>query len=470
MAEMKNCLDEHIAALISNGREAMNRFQEEDQNGVDMAVRALAWAIYKPENSRLLAEMAVQDTGLGNVESKVIKNTRKTFGTLRDLLRAKTIGIIENKPELGIVKYGKPVGVVGAICPSTNPSATPANKAMMAVKGGNAVIIAPSPAGYATTAKTVEFMRTELNKSGFPPDLVQVLPSPVNKEATQKLIEKVDLAVVTGSQNNVSRAMRSGTVAIGVGPGNVPVIIDQSADLDDAARKITMSKIFDNATSCSSENALVILDSVYEKAINALLNEGGWLCTLEQKKKVQEKLWVNGVLNRNVIAKDAHIAAEVFDLPPEARKSKFFMVEEKEIGSKGSFADEKLSLVLTLYRARNFDDALRITKEILEVKGKGHSVGIHTADMENANKIAQTTDVVRVLVNQAHTFGNGGGFDNSLPFTLSMGGGTWAGNTISDNLNYKHFINITHLVTTIEPDKPTEEELFGPLWQKVGCE
>ena len=465
---MENRLDQQIETLISKGRLAMDLFRCENQDSVDMAVRALAWAIYKPENSRLLAEMAVKDTGLGNVESKVTKNTRKTFGTLRDLLRAKTIGIIESNPELGMVKYGKPVGVVGAICPSTNPSATPANKAMMAVKGGNAVIIAPSPAGYGTTAKTVVFMRAELKKAGFPPDLVQVLPSPVNKEATQKLIEKVDLAVVTGSQNNVARAMRSGTVSIGVGPGNVPVIIDQSADLDDAAKKIAMSKIFDNATSCSSENALVILDIVYEKAVQALTKEGGWLCTPEQKGQVQEKLWVNGVLNRNVIAKDAHIAAEVFGLPPEARKSKFFMVEEMEIGNKGSFADEKLSLVLTLYRAQDFEDALRITREILEVKGKGHSVGIHTADMENANKVAQTTDVVRVLVNQAHTFGNGGGFDNSLPFTLSMGGGTWAGNTISDNLNYKHFINITHLVTTIEPDKPQEEELFGPLWNKVG--
>jgi len=467
---MENKLDQQIDTLIDKARVAMDLFRGEDQDNVDMAVRALAWAIYKPENSRLLAEMAVKDTGLGNVESKVTKNTRKTFGTLRDLLRAKTIGEIENKPELGLIKYGKPVGVVGAICPSTNPSATPANKAMMAVKGGNAVIIAPSPAGYVTTAKTVEFMRAELENSGFPPDLVQVLPSPVNKEATQKLIEKVDLAVVTGSQNNVSRAMRSGTVSIGVGPGNVPVIIDQSADLDDAAKKITLSKIFDNATSCSSENALVILNNVYEQAVQSLTKEGGWLCTPEQRMKVQEKLWVNGVLNRSVIAKDAHIAADVFGLPPEARNSKFFMVEEKVIGGKGSFADEKLSLVLTLYRAKDFEDALRITKEILEVKGKGHSVGIHTADMENANKVAQTTDVVRVLVNQAHTFGNGGGFDNSLPFTLSMGGGTWAGNTISDNLNYKHFINITHLVTTIEPDKPTEEELFGPLWQKVGYE
>lgn len=461
-------MEEQIDALINRGREAMDLFQKADQDQVDIAVRALAWAIYQPEHARLLAEMAVQDTGLGNVDSKIMKNTRKTFGTLRDLLRAKTVGIIESNPEKGIVKYGKPVGVVGAICPSTNPSATPANKAMMAVKGGNAVIIAPSPAGYGTSAKTVEFMRSELKSLSYPQDLVQVLSHPVNKEATQMLIEKVDLAVVTGSQNNVSRAMRSGTVSIGVGAGNVPAIIDDSADLDDAAKKITMSKIFDNATSCSSENAVVIMDSVYEKAIDSLIRAGGWLCSPTEKTKVEEKLWINGVLNRKVIAKDARIAAEVFDLPPAARNSKFYMVEEETVGGKGGFADEKLSLVLTIYRARDFEDALEITREILEVKGKGHSVGIHTTNPENASKVAENTDVVRVLVNQAHTFGNGGGFDNSLPFTLSMGGGTWAGNTISENLNYRHFINVTHLVTTIEPDKPEEEELFGPLWKILG--
>ena len=174
--------------------------------------------------------------------------------------------IIEELPEKGLVKYAKPVGVVAAVCPSTNPAATPVNKAMMAVKGGNAVVIAPSPAGYGTTARTVDLMRAELRKGGHPEDLVQILPSPVSKELTQTLMEASDLVVCTGSQNNVRRAYSSGTVAIGVGAGNVPVIIDSTADLDDAAEKICASKIFDNSTSCSSENSVIILDDVYEEA------------------------------------------------------------------------------------------------------------------------------------------------------------------------------------------------------------
>ncbi|MGB7183855.1 MAG: aldehyde dehydrogenase family protein, partial [Burkholderiaceae bacterium] len=282
------------------------------------------------------------------------------------------------------------------------------------------------------------------------------------------LMNQCDLVVVTGSQNNVKRAMQSGTVAIGVGAGNVPVIIDSTADLDDAAVKITESKIFDNATSCSSENAVVILDDIYDDAIAALQRAGAYRCSPREKDNVAKTLWQGGNLNRHVIAKDADVSAEILGLDEPAKSAKYFLVEEGNVGGKHSFADEKLSLVLTVYRAKDFNDAKRIVREVLNVTGKGHSTGIHTRDMAHAAQLADETDVVRVLVNQAHTFGNGGSFNNSLPFTLSMGGGTWAGNTISDNLNWSHFINKTFLVTTIAEDKPSEDALFGSHWDKFG--
>ncbi len=457
-----------VAGLVAKARAAMEVYENDNQARVDEAVTALAWSLYKPEHARRLAELAVQDTGLGRVDSKVVKNQRKTFGTLRDLLRVASVGVIDEDPARGLVTYGKPVGVVGAVCPSTNPAATPVNKAMMALKGGNAVIIAASPAGAGTTAAAVALMRDELATCGHPRDLVQMLPEPVTKETTQALMEQVDLVVVTGSQNNVRRAMRSGTVAIGVGAGNVPVIIDESADLTDAAQKIAASKTFDNATSCSSENALVILDSVYEEAVKALQQAGGWRCSADEKAKVAATLWHKGALNRAVIAKDAVVLARQCGLPAEAEGARFFMVEADAVDGKGGFADEKLSLVLTLYRASDFEAAKTTVRDILEVTGKGHSVGIYTKDRTHAKELAAETAVVRVLVNQAHTFGNGGGFDNALPFTLSMGGGTWAGNTIADNLNYRHFINTTFLVTTIAEDKPSEEALFGAYWAKYG--
>ena len=461
-------IQETVGNLIDRARAAMQAYDNTDQARVDDAVTALAWSLYQPAHARELAELAVADTGLGNVESKVTKNTRKTFGTLRDLLRVRSVGVIEEDTGNGMVKYGKPVGVVAAVCPSTNPSATAVNKAMMALKGGNAVIVAPSPTGAKTTQRTVDLMRAELARAGHPEDLVQILPQPVSKELTTELIARADLAVVTGSQNNVRRAMQSGTVSIGVGAGNVPVIIDDTADLDAAARMIRMSKCFDNATSCSSENSVIILDAVYDKAIAALEQAGAWRCSPDEREKVRATLWQNGALNRAVIAKDAEVLADVFDLPEQARKAAFFLVEEEKIGGKHSFADEKLSLVLTVYRARDWADAKRIAHDVLGVCGRGHSVGLHSTDRDRAADLAQSAEVVRVLVNQPHTFGNGGSFENALPFTLSMGCGTWAGNTIDENLNWRHFINVTHLVTTVAEDKPSEAELFGPYWERHG--
>ena len=462
------CFKPAIDDVMRRARTAFASFRDVSQERVDEAVRAVAWAIYKPEHARKLAELAVADTHLGNVADKIVKNQRKTFGTLRDLLRARSVGVIEEDKAKGIVKYAKPMGVVAALTPSTNPAATPVNKAMMALKARNAVVIAPSPLGYETTKLTVDFMRAALEAVGLPADLVQILPPPATKDSTDALMKAADLVVVTGSQDNVRRAAMSGTPAIGVGAGNVPVIIDETADLADSARKIRASKIFDNSTSCSSENAVVILDSIYDGAIAALKNVGGYLCTGQEKAAVQHALWHDGKLNRNLIARDANILARAFGLPAEAERADFFMVEDAGTGKAHPFSGEKLSLVLTVYRAKDFAAAKEQVSAILDYQGKGHSCGIHTKDMAHARELAEDLDVVRVLVNFAHTFGNGGGFDSGLGFTLSMGCGSWQKNNISENLNYRHFLNITHLVTVIPEDKPNEEELFGPHWTKYG--
>ncbi len=456
------------ADLVARGRAAMAAIAGYDQEATDDLVRALAWSLYRPEHAASLAALAVSDTGLGNVGDKILKNQRKTFGTLRDLCRAKTVGIIETDAARGLVKYAKPIGVVAAVTPSTNPAATPVNKAMMAVKGRNAIIISPSPLGWQTTARTVEFMRAELARIGAPADLVQILPAPGSKARTEALMQAADLVVVTGSQDNVRRAYRSGTPAIGVGAGNVPVIIDETADLAAAASKIAQSKCFDNGTSCSSENALVLLDEIYAPAIRALEAVGGYLCTAEEAARIQAILWTDGSLNRDLIARDAARLAAAFALPDAARQARFFMVEETGVGRAHPFSGEKLSLVLAIYRAADLDTAIGRVRDILAYQGRGHSCGLHTREPDRAHRLARELDVVRVLVNFAHTFGNGGGFDSGLNFTLSMGCGSWQKNSISENLNYRHFLNITHLVTPIPPDQPSEEELFGPLWEKFG--
>jgi sulfoacetaldehyde dehydrogenase len=454
--------------LVRRGRAAQAIFAHADQAHTDEAVTALAWAVYNPAHAKELAELAVADTHLGNVPDKIIKKQRKTFGTLRDLMRVKSVGIIEEDKKRGLVKYAKPVGLVCAITPSTNPGATPVNKAMMAIKGRNAIIIAASPAGIQTTLKTVDYMRAELRKVGAPEDLVQILPPPASKDMTQALMQAADLVVATGSQDNVRRAYSSGTPAIGVGTGNVAVIIDETADLDDAAKKICASKIFDNSTSCSSENSVIIVDAVYDRMIAALERAGGYMTSPADKSRIQAALWPDGKLSRTLIARDADILARGFGLPKDAESKKFFMVEETGVGRDFPFSSEKLALVLTVYRAEDFDAAIVQANDILAHQGRGHSVGLHTKDMDRARKLAEQADVVRVLINQAHTFANGGGFDTGLNFTLSMGCGTWGGNSITDNLNYMNFLNITHLVTTIPEDKPSEEALFGGYWAKYG--
>ncbi len=468
MQSRESDAEKMAADLMSRARIAQTMFADAGQARVDEAVRAVAWSLYKLEHAKALAELAVEDTGLGNVPDKIIKKQRKTFGALRDLLRVKSVGEIERDDKRGIVKFAKPMGVIGAITPSTNPGATPVNKVLLAIKGRNAVIVAPSPLGYRTTSMVVELMRNGLAQIGLPKDLVQILPSPVTKDTTQAIMEAVDLVVVTGSQDNVRRAYRSGTPAIGVGAGNVPVIIDETADLASAAQKICASKIFDNATSCSSENSVVIVDAVYDAAIAALKAAGGYLADSPQKAKIQSELWKKGKLNRNLIARDMPILAKGLGLPVEAASAKFILVEETGIGPQFPLSGEKLALVLTVYRAPDFRAAKETVRQILDYQGRGHSMGLHTTNMARATELAEDLPVVRVLVNFAHTFGNGGGFDSGLEFTLTMGCGSWQKNSISENLNYKHFLNITHLVVPIPEDKPSEEELFGPHWARYG--
>jgi len=472
LAQSSASEDAIVTDLVGKARIAMAEYAREIEAGgqarIDEAVTALAWSIYKPENAKRFAEVAVEVTGIGNVESKIIKNQRKTFGTLRDLLRAKSTGIIEEVPERGITKWAKPVGVVAAGTPSTNPSATPVNKAMMALKGGNAIIMAPPPNAWDATNPVIEEMRAVLKHIGLPEDLVQMLPKPITRPLTTRLMELADLVVVTGSQKNVTNAYKSGKPALGVGLGNAPVIVDSSADLDEAAHKIMLSKTFDNATSCSSENSVVIVDDIYDAMIEAFKRQGGYMAASEERSRIVERLWVNGQLNRSVIAQGPAALVKEFELSEAANDCKFVMAEETGIGKEHPLSGEKLSLVLTIYRAKDFADAKKRVKDILDYQGRGHSCGIHTKNMDNARDLAADTDVVRVLINQAHTFGNGGGYDNGLPFTLTMGCGTWQGNSIDDNLSWRNFVNITHLVNTIPEDRPEEEELFGTYWAKYG--
>ena len=461
-----------VAAFVDRARAAQAAAEGYDQARVDELVTAAGWAIVHPEHNRRLAELAVRDTGLGNVADKIAKNRRKTIGLLADLAGAKSVGVIAELPELGITEIARPVGVVGALTPSTNPGATPANNIINALKGRNAIILAPSPKGHSTGALLVEYIHTELDRVGAPRDLVAQLPSPVTREMTFELMRQVDLVVATGSQTNVRAAYESGTPAIGVGAGNVVVIVDETADTADAAGKIAASKMFDHATSCSSENSIIVVGDAYEPMLAALQAVGGVRLDADERSRLAEAMFSNGKLVPQFTAQSAPSIAQRAGLArPELQRAGFLLVEETGTGAAHPFSGEKLSPVLTLYRAADFASAAELAQGILRYQGLGHSVGLHTMRADRALQLGLALPVCRIIVNQSHCFATGGSFDNGLPFSLSMGCGTWGRNSISDNLNYRHFLNITRIVRPLDVPRrePSEDELFGAYRRRHGA-
>ncbi|CAN1539113.1 PutA NAD-dependent aldehyde dehydrogenases [Burkholderiaceae bacterium] len=455
-----------VEQLVARARVAQKSFEQFNQSEVDLVVEAVAWAILEPTRNQALAELAVLDTGLGNVADKFKKNYRKTLGLVRDLKNAKSVGLLSHDAASGLSEYARPVGVVAAITPSTNPGATPINKILNALKCRNAIILAPSPKGQTTCARLLEFVHDQLDLVKAPRDLVQVLPSPITKDATHELMRLADLVVATGSQANIRAAYASGTPAFGVGAGNVLVVIDELADLDSAAKKIAQSKTFDNATSCSSENGVVICTPVYAQAIKALEQAGGVLLDAADKQRLQEVMFHDGKLTSTLTAQTAAFIAERAGLKnPLAKSADFLMVEEAGTGVQAPFSGEKLSPVLTVWQVTDFAAAKAMIAKVYAYQGAGHSVGLHTqlqgSIMEGrAAELANELPVARVIVNQAHAIATGGSFDNGLPFSLSMGCGTWGRNNFSDNLNYRHYLNIARVVRPIPEIVPTVERLL----------
>ncbi len=458
-----------VAALVARARAAQAVANGYDQVRVDELVSAAGWAIIEPVRNRALAELAVADTGIGNVEDKVRKNHRKTLGLLRDLHGAKSVGVIMEDAANGITEIARPVGVVCAVTPSTNPAATPANKIINALKGRNAVIIAPSPKGWATCAKLLEYIHAAFDRIGAPRDLVQVLPQPIGKAATLALMAACDLVVATGSQANVRAAYASGTPAFGVGAGNVAGIVDETADLPLAAARILRSKTFDNATSCSSENSLVVLDAVRAPLMAALHAGGAVLLNASQKAQLQALMWPQGKLSSAVIGQSATVIAQRAGLAEVAAlQPRVLLVEEDSVGEEHPFSGEKLSPVLSVYAAANFEQAMQRVEQIYAFQGAGHSVGLHSALHQRALDLGQRLPVSRVIVDQAHCIATGGSFDNGLPFSLSMGCGTWGKNNFSDNMNYRHYLNITRVARPIPERMPSEDDVLGSYFAQHG--
>lgn len=460
---------QEIDKLVATAKKAQEQYEANgSQELFDLACQAVGWALMQPENNSELSKLAVSETGLGNVNDKIQKNHNKTLGLLRDIKNIKSFGHIYDDNLKGISVYFRPKGVVAAIVPSTNPLATPTNNIINALKTGNSIIIAPSPKGAGPFAVLLKHIRKNLADVGINPDLVQMVTTPPSKSKTQRLMELADLLVVTGSQNNVRAGYSSGTPALGVGQGNVVTILDETADVTDAAEKIAKSKTFDNATSCSSENSVIVVRSKYKEALDALEQAGGLILDEIETQRVVNLHWQNGRMNTALLAKDINVIIDKTKLAHRSDKNtRFLILPTQEAGPDAIVSGEKMSQFLTLYLAEDFDHALKLAIKIQNYQGAGHSLGLHSKNDERAHQMAMSAKTCRVIVNQAHCFATGGFFNNGLPFSLSMGCGSWGGNSIDENLNWEHFINKVKIVRVIEEDKPNLEDLFGDYWSKV---
>lgn len=452
---------EYVAELIERARKAQQIADSYSQEKVDELVTAIAWVAVKEENAVKIAQMAVEESRMGTYEGKYVKVTKKVKGVLRDMKGAKSTGIIETDEAKGLVKIAKPIGVIGAIIPCTNPEASPVIKAMSAIKGRNAIVMSPHPRTKKVNQFIVDLMREVLKKHGAPEDLIVNIENPT-MEISSEVMKQCDLILATGGYPMVKAAHSSGTPALGVGTGNAVVIIDETADIKDAATKIMTSKTFDYATSCSADNSLVIQEGIYDDMIAALKEVGGYLVNAEEKEKLQKTLWVDGHLNTAIVAQPAQKIASLAGISI-GEDEKFIMVPETGAGKEYPFSGEKLSVVVTLYKYGTFSEAVDKVNQITGYQGKGHSCGIHSFNDEHIMELAMNTKTSRVMVRQATSAGNTGNWDNGMPFTMSLGCGSWGGNSISENVTWKHMINTTWVSKPIKAVIPTDEELFGDI-------
>lgn len=451
---------EVVQQLVGRARRAMDAIAHLGQDEVDRLCRGVAWAAANPETAVRLANMSVDETGMGSREPS---RRSKVLGILRDALRQKSMGIIEEIPEKGIVKYAKPAGVIAALIPVTSPYITPIGIAIYAIKCKDAVVFSPHPASRRTTFETVRLMRGALARLGVPEDVLQCVERP-SIPLAKELMASCDLTIATGGQQMVRAAYSSGKPAYGVGAGNATMIIDETADIVEAARNTALSKTNDYGSGCSADGNLLVDERIYDAFLQQLQREGGYLCSPREKQLLQAAYWdAEGRRTPDTIARPAAVVAQKagFSIPDGTT---FLMVEETQIGKEHLFSTEKLGTVLAVFKYRGFDMALDMVRRIFETGGKGHSCGIYSFDDDHIHRLALVAPVSRIMVRQVQSRSNAGSFTNGMPMTSSMGCGTWGGNITNENIALKHYMNVTWVSRPIPEDRPSEEELFGEFY------
>ena len=446
--------------LLARARAAMEAAASYDQAAVDRLCRAIAWAGGNEATATRLAQMSVDESGMGSPEPK---RRAKVLGVLRDALRQRSIGVIEEIPEKGLVKYGKPAGVIASLIPVTSPYVTPITVAIYAVKCKDAVIFSPHPGSRKTTGETVRVMRAALRRLGAPEDLLQCVERPSIPLANE-LMRTCDLTIATGGPAMVKAAYSSGKPAYGVGAGNATMVIDDTADIVEAARNTRISKTNDHGSGCSADGNILVDAAIYDAFLKQLQIEGGYLVGPAERQLLENAYWdADGHRTPGTIARPASVVAAIagFTIPNDKT---FLLVEEQHIGKQHRFSTEKLGTVLAVFRYDGFDQALDLVRQIFDTGGKGHSCGIYSHNDEHIHRLALAAPVSRMMVRQVQSSSNAGTFTNGMPMTSSMGCGVWGGNITNENISLKHYMNVTWVSRPIAEDRPSEQELFGEFF------
>ena len=455
-----------IQGLIERSRKAQAQIENYTQEQVNELITAMVWAVCRPGVAEEIAQFTVDETQLGNYEGKFLKISRKTRATLMDIIDDKSVGVIEEDKARNIIKIAKPVGVIGALIPCTNPEATPVIKAISAVKGRNSIIIAPHPRSKLTNKKICDLLRQAIKACGAPEDLVISIDTP-SLDTTEELMKQCDRVLATGGSAMVTAAYSSGTPALGVGVGNAVITIDDSADLDETAEKMRISKTLDLAASCSSDNSVIALASVYDEILEKLQAQGGYVVNEEEKVKLQHVIWEDDHINAAIVAQPAGRIADMagFDLPEDKL---FFIVPETGAGAEYPFSGEKMSVTMAFYKVDTIEEAIELTNRIQAYQGQGHSCGIYSYNDDNILKFGMGTKTSRVMVNQPQAASNSGNLWNGMRQTFSLGCGSWGGNGTNNNITWQDLINMTWISKPLEKTKelPSDEELFGSVMDK----
>lgn len=458
-------LTEHseLDEIFSRAHEALNIIEGYDQKTVDRLCQAVAWSVANKKTFAELVNMGIEESNLGDPISRLGKRF-KIRGCLRDALREKSVGVIEEIPEKSIVKYGKPVGIIASLIPTTNPVLTPVGQAIFAIKARDVMVFSPHPRAAKTTNKTVEIMREALKRCGAPVDVLQCLTKPT-KAQTHELMKRASLVIATGGRQMVRAAYSSGTPAYGSGAGNSTLIIDETADVEEVCHFSMLSKTSDYGSGCSADGNLIVSDKVYDQVLQQLQEEGGYKANDQEREMLKKVMWDDkGNRLSNTIAIKPQKLAKIagFSIPDDR---KFIFVIGDGIGDEYSFCKEKLTTLMAVFRyTGEFENALEMMKKVYEVGGKGHSVGIYSFDDDHIHRLALVAPVSRIMVRQPQSKSNAGSFTNGMPMTSSLGCGTWGGNIASENISLKHYMNTTWVSKPTPEDRPPDSELFGEFY------